>query len=78
MAYVVPQGSIQGPIFFLLYVNFINEPIQNVRIVQYANNAALCIKSNTKTDFEINSYIALNSCIQIFRIFSDLIFRILI
>lgn len=62
----VPQGSILGTNTVLLYVNVISEPIQNVKIVQYADDKTLCTKSNTKTDLEINSYIALNSCIQNF------------
>lgn len=62
----VPQGSVLGPVLFLVYVNHIEQSIQHGKITQYADDTTLCLKSKTLDDLELNSYLDVNSCIQFF------------
>lgn len=52
----VPQGSILGPIFFIIFVNDFSSAIYNpsVNIVQYADDTNIIFKAPNIDDLEIN------------------------
>ena len=42
----VPQGSILGPPFFIVYVNDLPQVIQNSAVTQYANDTTMTLVTN--------------------------------
>ncbi len=62
----VPQGSILGPLLFLIYINNINNSLTYGNLTQYADDIAMCLSSKSKTNLEIRSNIDLNCCVQRF------------
>jgi len=51
----VPQGSILGPLFFLLYINNLPKIItKNNSMVLFTDNTSLLVTSLNKLDFHIN------------------------
>jgi hypothetical protein len=51
----VPQGSILGPLFFLLYVNDVPKVSNsNVRIMLYADDTSVTVSTLSLRDFELN------------------------
>ena len=46
----VPQGSLLGPLLFLVYVNEISRNIINSKVISYADDTALYFSSETKND----------------------------
>ncbi len=63
----VPQGSILGPVLFLLYVNNLSEVINPEQIIQYADDTSLIFSSESTEDLEVVSNVDVNKCIQYFQ-----------
>ena len=63
----VPQGSILGPVLFLIYVNKLNAFIRAGSLVQFVDDTNLCFRAKTKAAVEIQAFVQTNSCVQHFQ-----------
>lgn len=62
----VPQGSILGPVLFLLYVNNLSSAVRSGQITQYADDTTLCCSAKSNSELETQTFVELNSVIQFF------------
>lgn len=60
----IPQGSVLGPILFILYINDITKTISNLQITVYADDVSLLFKSRSWSDLEIDSFLQLTTLYQ--------------
>lgn len=63
----VPQGSILGPVLFILYVNKLNKLNGINKMVQYADDTTLIQSASTIPSLEEQTYVSANLCLQYFE-----------
>jgi len=67
MNYGVPQGSILGPILFILYVNNVYCPLNSEQFLQYADDTVISFIADTLKALELISCGNVNICIDNFK-----------
>jgi hypothetical protein len=69
----VPQGSILGPLFFLLFINDLPQMnLKNTSMVLYADDTSLVITGNNPLQFSVDVNMVFNNVNEWFR--SNLMF----
>lgn len=60
----VPQGSVLGPILFLLFINDLPQCISDARVCLFADDTSLMISACNREELEMKSYIEASSLHQ--------------
>lgn len=62
----VPQGSVLGPVLFVIFINNIHKCIQRGNICLFADDTSLSVSGASKGDLELNAFLDANSLLQWF------------
>ena len=60
----IPQGSVLGPILFILYTNSITQTFPQLKLTMYADDISILFKNNSMENLEIDSYLKLTNLYQ--------------
>ena len=52
MSFGVPQGSILGPLLFLIHVNDLHQQIQKSNLIMYADDTVLLFSNKSEAEIE--------------------------
>lgn len=63
----VPQGSILGPLLFIIHFNDVDKPLQSSRIIKYADDTVIFTSSSNFDDIERNLNNDINNVATWFR-----------
>lgn len=62
----VPQGSILGPLLFIIYINDIVHSVSNANLCLFADDTSLVVNEKCGKQAEINAFLLSNSMLQWF------------
>lgn len=60
----IPQGSVLGPILFILYINSISKTFDQLHITMYADDISILLKNKSWNELEAESFIQLTNLYQ--------------
>lgn len=63
----VPQGSILGPLLFLVYINDISDTLNPREVIVFADDTTLLTKNKNVKPLEIDTFIKINSLVNYFE-----------
>ncbi len=63
----VPQGSILGPLLFILFINDLPKCITNCKIALYADDTVLLLSAKTSEEIQVNIQEELDRAIKWFK-----------